>query len=202
MKEIMDIHELDNHNVELKEKYIKEFPIPKGDKKEPYLIVFDAYIGQGKSTVSKIISKHDKSVIMNNDELRNWLNDYVNPDILYELQWYRLDLILKNNNSCILDSCSTHNWDYKKRYLDSLGYKYYIVRLVCDDEIIKERLDNRTLDGINFSKAQYEDYLEIKKNNPRIDDSLISFTIDTGKDIEPQVIEFLNKYNLIGGTNE
>ena len=202
MKEIMDIHELDNHNVELKEKYIKEFPIPKGDKKEPYLIVFDAYIGQGKSTVSKIISKHDKSVIMNNDELRNWLDDYVNPDILYELQWYRLDLILKNNNSCILDSCSLKNWDYNKKYIDSLGYKYYVIRLVCDEDIIRERLSSRTKDGINFSIATYEDYLDMKKTYSRIDDSLISFTIDTGKDIEPQVIEFLNKYNLIGETNE
>lgn len=202
MKEIMDIHELDNHNVELKEKYIKEFPIPKGDKKEPYLIVFDAYIGQGKSTVSKLISKYDKSIVMNNDELRNWLDDYVNPDILYELQWYRLDLILKNNNSCILDSCSLKNWDYKKKYIDSLGYKYYVIRLVCDEDIIRERLSSRTKDGINFSIATYEDYLDMKKTYSRIDDSLISFTIDTGKDIEPQVIEFLNKYNLIGETNE
>ena len=197
MKEIMDIHSLDNHNVELKEKYIKDFPIPKGDKKEPYLILFDAYQGQGKSTVSKIISKYDKSVILNNDHLRNWLDDYVSSDILYELQWYRLDLLLKNNNSCILDSCSTKNWDYKKRYIDSLGYKYYIVRLVCDEDIIKERLDKRTLDGVNYSLAKYEDYLDLKNKYPRIDDSLIDYTIDTGKDIEPQVIDFLNKYNLI-----
>lgn len=197
MKEIMDIHELDNQNVALKEKYIKEFPIPKGDKKEPYIIIFDAYIGQGKSTVSKIIAKYDKSIVMNNDELRNWLGDYINSDIIYELQWYRLDLLLKNNNSCILDSCSTKNWDYKKKYIDSLGYKYYVIRLVCDEEIIKERLSNRTLDGINYSIANYEDYLEMKTDYPRINDSLINYTIDTEKEIEPQVIEFLNKYNLI-----
>ena len=197
MSEIMNIHSLDNNNVELKEKYIKEFPIPNGDKKEPYIILFDAYIGQGKSTVSKMISKYDKSIILNNDELRNWLDDYSSVDILYELQWYRLDLLLKNNNSCILDSSSTKNWDYKKRYFDKQDYKCYIIRLVCDEDIIKERLDKRTLDGVNFSLANYEDYLNMKKTYPRIDDSLISFTIDTGKDIEPQVIEFLNKYNLI-----
>ena len=197
MIEIMDIYSLDDNNKELKEKYIKEYPIPNGDKKEPYIILFDAYIGQGKSTVSKMISKYDKSIILNNDELRNWLDDYSSVDILYELQWYRLDLLLKNNNSCILDSSSTKNWNYKKRYFDKQGYKYYIIRLVCDEDIIKERLSSRTKDGINFSIANYEDYLDIKKTYPRIDDSLISFTIDTGKDIEPQVIEFLNKYNLI-----
>ena len=183
---------------ELKERYIKDFPIPKGNKKEPYLILFDAYIGQGKSTVSKIISKYDKSVILNNDELRNWLDDYINSEVIYELQWYRLDLILKNNNSCILDSCSLKNWDYKKSYFDKLGYKYYIIRLVCDEDIIKERLSNRTKDGINFSIANYDDYLDMKKAYPHIDDNLVDYVIDTGKDIEPQVIEFLNKYNLKG----
>lgn len=30
----------------------------------------------GKSTVSKLIQKYDNSVIINNDEIRNWLNDY------------------------------------------------------------------------------------------------------------------------------
>lgn len=98
-----------------------------------------------------------------------------------------------NNNSCLLDSCSTKNWDYKKRYIDSLGYKYYIVRLVCDEDIIKERLDKRTLDGVNYSLAKYEEYFDLKNKCPHIDDSLIDYTIDTGKEIEPQVIEFLNK---------
>ena len=41
------------------------------------------------------------------------------------------------------------------------------------------------------------DYLDLKNKCPRIDDNLIDYTIDTGKDIEPQVIDFLNKYNLI-----
>lgn len=53
------------------EKFIVDFPILKGNKKEPYLILFDAYTGQGKSYVSKIISKLDHSIILNNDEVRN-----------------------------------------------------------------------------------------------------------------------------------
>ena len=62
--------------MDIKEKFIKDFPIPVGNKKEPYIILFDAYTGQGKSYASKIISENDKSIILDNDEIRNWLNDY------------------------------------------------------------------------------------------------------------------------------
>ena len=42
------------------EKFLKDFPITKGNKSNPYIILFDAYIGQGKSYVSRLISKYDK----------------------------------------------------------------------------------------------------------------------------------------------
>ncbi len=182
----------------MKDKFINNFPIPVGNKKEPYIIVFDAYSGQGKSYTSKIISKYDKSIILNNDEVRNWLNNYGNDNsVLRELQLHRLELLLQNNNSCILDSCSCHDWKNKKEYLDKLGYKYYVIRLLCSENTVKERLRNRTIDGDNFSKANYNDYLWMKNNVPNIDDSLIDFTIDTEKDVELQVQNFLNKYDLI-----
>lgn len=184
--------------MDLKEKFIKDFPIPVGNKKEPYIILFDAYPGQGKSYTSKIISKYDNSIILNNDELRFWLNNYekVN-DLLYELQFYRLNLLLKNNNSCIIDSCSCHNWENKKEYLNKIGVKYYIIRLICSDNTVKERIDKRLKEGNDYSKADYNDYLYLKDNVSNIDDSLIDYIIDTEKDIDEQVKDFLNKYKLI-----
>ena len=71
----------------MKDSFIEKFPIIKGNKENPYLILFDAYCGQGKSYISKIISKYDNSIIMNNDEVRSWLNNYENNnELLYELQ--------------------------------------------------------------------------------------------------------------------
>lgn len=182
----------------IKEEFIKKIPIPKGNKKNPYIILFDAYTGMGKSTISKIISKYDNSIILNNDEVRNWLNDYEDKNNLKDkLQKYRLELLLKNNNSCIHDSCFCHNWKEKLKYYDNLGYKYYIIRLNCRDEIIKKRLEKRIVNNDNYSIASYNDYLWMKKNIPLVDDNLISYTINTEDNIENQVKDFLKKYSLI-----
>ena len=74
----------------IKEKFINDFKVPKGNKKTPYIILFDAYTGVGKSYVSKVISSFDNSIILNNDEVRNYLNDYTEKSNLRnELQRYR-----------------------------------------------------------------------------------------------------------------
>ena len=182
----------------IKEQFLIDFPILKGNKKEPYIILFDAFTGQGKSHVSKILSNLDKSIILNNDEIRNWLNDYSDKNnTKNELQRYRLELLLKNGNSCIMDSCFCHNWKEKKEYYDSLGYKYYIIRLECSDEIVEKRLQNRVKNNDNYSEANYNDYLWMKNNVTHVDDNLINFIINTEKDVELQVKEFLNKYKLL-----
>lgn len=182
----------------IKDKFIMDFPISVGNKKEPYIILFDAFTGQGKSYVSKIIANNDKSIILNNDEVRNWLNDYSDKNNLRnELQLYRLELLLKNKNSCIIDSCFCHNWKDKKAYYDRLGYKYYIIRLECSDEVVKKRLQARVKGNDNYSEANYNDYLWMKSNVSRVDDNLIDYVIDTEKDVLAQVKDFLNKYKIV-----
>ena len=100
----------------IRSKFIKDFPVPKGNKDNPYIILFDAYTGIGKSTVAKVIAKKDNSVILNNDQVRDWLNDYHDStNLKSDLQKYRLELLL-NNNSCIFDSCFCHNWKEKIKY--------------------------------------------------------------------------------------
>jgi predicted kinase len=184
--------------MDLKEEFIKRFPIPKGNKESPYLILFDAYTGMGKSTVSKAIAKLDGSVILNNDEVREFLNDHEDArNIRKELQNYRLELLLKNGNSCIMDSCFCHNWQEKKKYYDELGYKYFVIRLICREEVVKERLQKRTQDGENYSIATFKDYMWMKENVSHVDDELIDFVIDTEEDIEKQAKEFLEAEDLL-----
>jgi len=179
-------------------KYFSELPIHKGNKKNPYVILFDALIGMGKSTVAKVISKLDDSVILNNDEARYDLNYYGDSTIIYELQHKRMIELLKNNNSCIIDCNFSNNRKQRLKQIYDLGYPVYVIRLECSEEIIKERILNRTVVvGDNYSTALYDEYLEMKNETTNIDDNLISFIINTEKNIEIQVEEFLNKYDLI-----
>lgn len=179
------------------EEFLKDFPITKGNKSNPYIILFDAYIGQGKSYVSRLISKYDNSIILNNDEVRSWLNNPDDESELYRLQLYRLNELLKAGNSCILDSCSCIRWNEKKEYLDKLGYKYYVIRLICKDNTVKERLSKRVNDLNNYSNATYDDYSKMKMNIKSIDDDLIDYVIDTEKNVEEEIKKFLIKNNLI-----
>lgn len=182
----------------MQEKFIEDFRIPVGTKNKPYIILLDGYTGMGKTTVAKAIAKIDNSIILNNDEIRHWLNDYQDKtNIKEKLQKYRLELLLKNNNSCIYDSCFCHNWKDKIKYYDKLGYEYYIIRLVCSDEVIKERLSKRTVNKDNYSIATYNDYLWMKENVSHVDDEKISYIINTEENIEDQVKEFILKYSLL-----
>ena len=184
-------------NPKILKEFLKDFPITKGKKERPYIILFDAYCGMGKTTVAKAIVEQDYSIILNNDEVRRFLNDYQdNTNLKDNLQKYRLEKLLENKNSCICDSCLCHNYEDKLEYYQSLGYPYYIIRLECSEETVKERLSKRVVDENNASSATYTHYLWMKENIKRVPLELINFTINTEKDIELQVKEFLNKIYL------
>ena len=104
--------------------------------------------------------------------------------------------MLKNNNSCICDSCFCHNWKEKIKYFDNLKVKYYIIRLICSEDVIKERLNIRNNLNNDYSKGTYKDYLWMKENVELVDDKLINYIVNTEKDIENQINEFIKKYSL------
>ena len=177
--------------------FVKEFPIHKGKKEKPYIILLDGYTGMGKTTVSKELAKQDNSIILNNDEVRAFLNDYKDTTNLKdELQKYRLKRLLLNKNSCICDSCLCHNYEEKLEYYKKLGYPCYIIRLDCSEEVVKERLEKRVVNKDNASIATFNNYLWMKENVERVPLELIDFTINTEEDIKLQVKEFISKYRL------
>lgn len=177
--------------------FVKEFPIHKGKKEKPYIILLDGYTGMGKTTVSKELARQDGSMILNNDEVRAFLNDYKDTTNLKdELQKYRLKRLLLNKNSCICDSCLCHNYQEKLEYYKKLGYPYYIIRLDCSEEVVKERLEKRVVNKDNASIAMFNNYLWMKENVKRVPLELIDFTINTEEDIKLQVKEFISKYRL------
>ena len=68
--------------------------------------------------------------------------------------------------------------------------------------IVKERLSSRVKDGANYSIANFNDYLWMKENVPRVDDNLVDYTINTETNIEEQVDDFINHYNLKWGSDK
>lgn len=180
-------------NEKLISDFIKKFPIPKGNSKRPYVILFDAYTGMGKSTIALEIIKYEDAIILNNDEVRKFLNDYNDKtDNKNTLQKYRLEKLLENNNNCIYDSCFCHNYKTKLEYFKKIGYKYFILRIECNEKTVKKRLSTRTLNETNYSVATYEDYLWMKNNVERVPDNLIDFTINNDQELGPQIKEFIS----------
>lgn len=56
-----------------------------------------------------------------------------------------------------------------------------MIRLKCNELIVKERLSSRVKDGTNYSIAIFNDYLWMKENATCIDDNLVDFTINAEK---------------------
>ena len=104
------------------------------------------------------------------------MNDYKNNNYKL-LQEYRLEKLLENNNSCIIDSCLCHNYESKLEFYKNLGIKYYIIRLECSSETVKKRLEKRIISNENYSIANYNDYLWMKDNVKRVPMELIDFII-------------------------
>lgn len=174
--------------------FLEQFPILKGNAQKPCIIFFDGYTGMGKTTVAKCIQKHYPAVILNNDEVRNFLHDYQDKTSLKDfLQKYRLEKLLQNHNHCIYDSCFCNHYEEKLKYFNKLGYPYYIIRIECPEEIVEERLKHRTVTKDNYSIATFDDYLWMKENVQRAPMELIAFTIDTSQEIEPQVLKFVHE---------
>ena len=174
--------------------FLEQFPILKGNAQKPCIIFFDGYTGMGKTTVAKCIQKHYPAVILNNDEVRNFLRDYQDKSSLKDfLQKYRLEKLLQNHNHCIYDSCFCHNYEEKLSYAKKLGYSFYIVRLECSEKVIKERLEKRKVTKDNFSISTFNDYLWMKNHVKRVPLELIDFTIYTDQDLEPQIVQFVKE---------
>ena len=174
--------------------FLEQFPILKGNAQKPCIIFFDGYTGMGKTTVAKCIQKHYPAVILNNDEVRNFLHDYQDKTSLKDfLQKYRLEKLLQNHNHCIYDSCFCHNYEEKLSYAKKLSYLFYIVRLECSEKVIKERLEKRKVTKDNFSISTFNDYLWMKNHVKRVPLELIDFTIYTDQDLEPQIVQFVKE---------
>lgn len=186
------------NEAEVKKLFDEYFPVSNGDKTKPYLILFDAYIGYGKSYIAKRIAELDSSVVVCNNEVRCLFNDYGddNDQLWRPLVEQRLKDLLAAGNSVIVDECLPINYERKLEKYRSLGYPIYVIRINIDEDTLRERLKARQFNPPEqYSVINYNDAMRIRANNgsKRLPDELINFTIDASKPVEPQVKNFVNE---------
>ena len=196
-------------------------PIKKGNVEKPFIVLFDAITGTGKSTISRMINNKIKIEIINNDKVRHFLSltgfagDFRDEQkIVKRINYYRLEENLKNKNNCLLDSDISNNFDFKISMINDLGYKYIIIRIIYDRDKVISRINGRVKDELvsdkinlsdtyNYSNATIEDFFRMEKEKNVLNDNIIYFEIDTScklEKVEKQVdllIEKLKRDGLV-----
>jgi len=212
----MNFKNLNNAN-DIMDIFLKQNPIPKGKIKNPYLILIDGISGTGKSTVAKIISEKTDIVVLNNDKIRRFIyqtsfNNIIEIEkLVKKIQYYRIEQVLKNGNNCLLDGNISSDFETKISILKQINYKFYIIKLIYDREIVMERVKNRKFDEntflingsetINYSKGNIDTFLTMEKEKYSIPKEYIYFEIDTSKDIksiEKQIEKLIEKIEKEG----
>ena len=184
----------------IQETFNKYFLVVEGNKEKPYLVLFDALIGYGKSYVARRLANIDGSIIICNNQVRYRLGDYDDQHAQewHELQHQRIKALLANDNSLIIDECLPINYQKKLDFYRGLGYPVFIVRLDCDKDVWAERLKRRRFNPPEeYSVINYDDAVELNSRYPaHVPDKLVDFTIDTTDNVDEQIDKLANSIAL------
>lgn len=177
--------------MDMQEIFDKYFPVVMGDKERPYLVLFDALIGYGKSYVARRLADIDGSIIICNNQVRYRLNDYDDQHAQewHELQHQRIKALLANGNSLIIDECLPINYQKKLDFYGNLDVPIIVVRLNCDKDVWAQRLKVRRFDPPHeYSVIDYDAAIELNSRYPaHVPDELVDFTIDTTDNVDEQI---------------
>ena len=180
-------------SMDIRKAFDEYFPVVVGNKEKPYIVLFDALIGYGKSYVSQKLASIDGSLIIDNNQVRYRLNDYHDQyaSEWHELQHQRVKNLLDRGNSLIIDECLPINYQKKLDFYGSLGVPMIIVRLNCDAEVWKQRLKARRFNPpYEYSVINYNAAVELNSRyRAHIPDELVDFTLDTTNNVDEQVCE-------------
>lgn len=186
-------------NDEINSIFAKYFLITKGSKRAPYIVLFDAMIGYGKSYVAKKLAELDGSIIISNNEVRYRLGDYADKysDQWHELQKKRIKKLLTAGNSLIIDECLPINYQKKLDFYKGLGVPVYIIRLDCNKDVWAERVKTRKFNPpYEYSVIDYNDAVAINAQYPaHVPDELIDYAINTTNsyDIDVQLKQLVHE---------
>ncbi len=165
------------------------------------LIVIMGLPGTGKSFLAEELSRSllENPIYISTDLVRRYLFDFSHHqyepfgsklytqekrDLVYNALYLIVEILLNQKLTLVLDG--TFYSQIKRqplyRICERLNQKLILIRTVCSEEIIKQRIQERKLSGDNTSDADFNIYLEIKGRFEIIDHPHL--IIDTEKEIQ------------------
>ncbi|MBI2617643.1 ATP-binding protein [Candidatus Gottesmanbacteria bacterium] len=178
------------------------------------LIILHGLPGVGKSTLAQKLSEITGALVLGTNHIRRNilgcnayqcanvpLMPFSKDEILlsYRIMLYCAELMLQQGKNVILDATfqKIQYIEMAKEVAQKMGVPVYVVKVVCDEDECKKRMDERVRLRKSDSIVDYKHHVEVKE---KIFEEYpnVSFSIDTSKDLEPQYAQFQS----IVGTNE
>ena len=159
--------------------------------------------GSGKSTISKYLSENLNIPTTSNDQIRRFFNKNNVPgeapmqNFLELLAEERTRILLSKGISHIIDADLLLHWESAKANAQEYGAKFILIRIVCPEEIILQRIAKREKMGGDLSLASSNKYFERKEIylKTTIPKDEVFATIDTSTEINEQCLHLIEKIN-------
>lgn len=184
---------------------------------KPFVVTFVALPGSLKTTVARNLSKDLKIYLLSNDYIRNYYyqftKDYSDEKRIEidkkvrQIQDERINYLVKENVSFVLDQCLNSCEDYEKlKDKVGSGYRIYVVKINNDDETNIKNISNIKMDynhvyeGVIGDNVEYlssfpkDVYYQIKERKKiTISDNQVDFIISDVSNIEALEKDILQK---------
>jgi len=130
------------------------------------LVITTGLQGTGKSTVAKKIAGILGAHLLRTDVIRRELfheRQYTQEETerVYAEMFERARKLLQRGNSVVLDAMFVKEYERvpAREIAERLGIRFQIVEIICEEEVVKQRIKERSGDA---SEATFEHYLMFK----------------------------------------
>lgn len=179
--------------------------IIESEPNRPYIIVMCGLQGAGKSTVAGIIAGRLQATLYRSDVIREELSgqgklprEKFSPeanDIVYAEMAKKAQDQIQIGRSVLMDATFSKKKyrDQMQRLANDLGVGFQVVEvIITDEEIIEERLANRTEE--DASKADYKVYLKAKSSfDPVTEPHVTIINNGTMENLRSQIDQYLSE---------
>jgi predicted kinase len=184
--------------------YIKTIKAKPYNTKKLFAIGFIGLNGVGKSFLAKKIAEKTGLYIASNDNIRRFLNQEgiegasPNQNLLQKIAETSGDYVYKNKISHVIDADLVKFQEKAGKIAEQNNAKLFLIRLVCPEKIIIERLSRRQQEishdpDSNNSRVDMEEYFKRKKIHEAMSTEKIFFEIDTSSDFDQQLETLIKK---------
>lgn len=192
----------------LLKKFLQTIGYPSKNTRRLFALGFIGTTGVGKSTVAILLSKKLNLYVASNDKVRRFLNKeglpgkFPDQELLQQIAEESSRYLYKNKISHVIDADLIKFHEVAKKNAESHGAKFFLIHLVCPEEVILRRLRKRKEEiqrelkenpGSEFASQGHslsfkKEYLErTKMHNTHPLPEYIYFTLDTSKNVDVQI---------------